>query len=459
MNSYRRRIPPLAIGATAIVVYLNGIPCQSQHQPYAARDWTNNAMNNFFNGPRHRIRQHRRRIQDATEETDEWKSLHEEFRERELKKKPPNKLSKDEKKQNAQTVNSGSKNEKKQPDESLSKKEKKQREGGETYEESLSKKEKKAADNKPQSTNKLTEEEKKQNKAKPASYESTLSKKEKKEKNVSGHNKAKPSSESKLTKEEKKQSSTNSKSFTANGPKEKNNVKDIINGLERDNSSPKKSKPNAKKDNDGKKEKKDKDKKDKDKHPKNDPEESEEDQGWWGDDYHDNDDGEICICEDDNDDWWGDDYHRLLEEESFDSPVTREDLISDSLQSADKYPRYRSLFNFLGIASKGATTQNNMTTLAQHYFVDDEKGSKSGKSEDVTHHMKKGSKSQKESSKYGKIDHGGKSDKSSKSSKHCKCRPTQKPTQRPTSKPSVSSKTDKPVHNIVPKPTTRSPSK
>jgi hypothetical protein len=149
-------------------------------------------------------------------------------------------------------------------------------------------------------------------------------------------------------------------------------------------------------------------------------------------------------------------YPRLLEEEPFDLSEIGEDLLSDSLESADDYPRYRSLFNFLGIASKAATTQSNMTTLAQHFFVGDEKGSKSGKIKGVTHHMKMGSKSQKVSGKSGKIDHGGKSGKSSKSSGatdsgsvyiydvivaswgdnyHFGCPPTIKPTPTPTKSP------------------------
>jgi hypothetical protein len=227
--------------------------------------------------------------------------------------------------------------------------------------------------------------------------------------------------------------------------------------------------------------------------------------------------------DDDHDNWSEDRYrgHRLLDEDSDvsdwdEAPELYEVTLVDSLEPLNQHSMGRSLVDLFGVFKKHPSGQQadagNITTVAakrslnkgevkkqakDHDWFDDddhnfskEKGSKSSKSGHIKKSKQKGGKlkqpgksqkqsgksqkqsgksqkqsgkSQKQSSKATKKVSGGKSSKNSKSSKSCKCRPvTQRPTARPspiTKKPQKSSKTNKPHHNIFPKPTTKKPTR
>jgi hypothetical protein len=240
--------------------------------------------------------------------------------------------------------------------------------------------------------------------------------------------------------------------------------------------------------------------------------------GWKGD-RHDDDEYEICICEDDEH------HHRFLdvdtewsdvdEEESSDAEWSYDESWVDSFElEQPQQPQHsmgRSLSNLFGVFGSNPTDESiaagSMTTFAakrspnkgadqkkskdwEYDGHNDEKvykerGSKSSKSGRIKKSKNKGGKSLKKPPKGSKKSNGSskskgpsgsdkhssksKKLKSTKSSKPCKCRPTQKPhktkrptqkphkTKRPTRRPSVV--TEKPVPNIAPKPTTEKPAR
>lgn len=484
--------------------------CYSQQQSWAARDWEDNELNTFLSsagGPRHRISTHRKlkkleAILVGSESSENGMIG------RELEKDPFPELRVDDKKQLGESEPRNGN------DPTLPKKEKKKKEkshasvtrGDTTYPNSVAmyedknqiggtrisveltriKKEKKEQIGpRIKDEVQLTKEEKKKYVSNTAMDESAPAKKEKKEESRNRTN-----GDSKLTKEEKKlqNGKTTMDIPVLTKQEKKEEYRKNMSDMSKMTKDEKKKSANVTHHNPhidisnlSKKEKK------KIIHSNSDSSPQKElvteiegygNHGWWGDDFHrqnDDDDGDSCICEDDYDS-----HRRYLVDGSSKWPEAGKDssytdgrwgkdaLLIESNDEQLPLSTSRTLLYVFGMLTKPPLVEinkGNLTKLSYgHSKGGKNKTSKSSKSSGGTKKgAKKGGKTMKKSGKSAKRDSGWESSKSrksskssSKSSKPCVCHPT---TAKPikSTRPTRPPRTEKPQNNILPKPTTRKP--